>query len=287
MSIVRSAVVFSASALIVAAVARPAAAQVIIGRGRGLIVNAPGAAVRLGPIGGYGFYGGQLRGVAVAPYGVAPNLGNVPTGYGTNPAYGVAPLRRFAARPALPTNPPSTGSTPGNSAPLPSAADWRRMADHELLNNMLQTAGRLEQDLGGFTTAASWREYLRLPGDALPAADSNQRVRLRLASVAETLGRFNSAEANPEYRQITSLPSYDAMQNALGEVVRRFGGNAKSMSQSPSPAPAAQQTYAAAKPAVKEELPAPPPAVSAAKSEPTLQAPQNAAPERSILRKRK
>jgi hypothetical protein len=93
------------------------------------------------------------------------------------------------------------------------------------------------------------------------------------------------------------------MQEALREVVRRYGGDAAATAQaSPqsgegqivrqaSPANEGQQAYSAAKPAVREELPAPPPASakppvrSMVTNEPTLQAPQNAEPEHSILRK--
>jgi hypothetical protein len=244
--------------LVFATAAEPLAAQIVIGRGSGVIINAPGVGVRLGPIGIYGPYGGYLRG-------------------------------RLAARPTLPTN-----SSPANLPPLPSTTDWRGMDESQLLNSVVQTAERLDRDLGGFTSAASWRNYLRLPGDALSPPDANRSVRLKLTSVAETLSRFESAGANPEYRQITSLPSYTAMRDALGEVVRRYGGNVAASEQAnaqriqrpsqrygagPS---SASQSYAAAKPPAGEELPAPSAAI-APKNEPALQGPQNAQAEHSIL----
>jgi hypothetical protein len=286
-----------AGALVLTAFAEPASAQVIVGRGRGLIVNGPGAFVRLGPIGGYGIYGGPLRGLVIPPVGVGPYPGYPLPNNANDPNNSGASNRRFAGRPFFLRN------SSADSATLPSGAAWRRMADSELLNGVVQTAGQLQQDLGGFTTAESWRNYLRLPADALPPADANQQVRMRLGSVAQTLERFESAGANPEYRQITSLPSYGAMQEALREVVRRYGGDAAATAQaSPQrgggqivqqtpPGLSTQQPYAAAKPAVREELPAPPPAStkpavrSMVTNEPTLQAPQNAEPEHSILRK--
>lgn len=186
----------------IAALVSAAEAQVFIGGGRGIVVDAPGAFVRVAPLRG---------GITVLP--------RYP-----RPVY-VAPA------------PP----------PLPSADQIARLSDTELLNVTVMLAGRLDADLGRFTSAASWRKHLRLPDDALPLARDGQ-VEIGLASIIETLRRFDSAAANPGYHQITGLPSFVAMQAALAEVVRRFEGDAPRAGGGDAPARG-------------EELPVPPPSV--------------------------
>jgi hypothetical protein len=282
--------------LIVAAVAAlggPAAeGQVLLGRGRGLIINVPGAAVRVGP---FGIYGGPPRLLTISPYGIAPTYG-VP-GYG-DPLYGSRlPLRRYAARPTSPA-----AST--DSQELPTDGELRAMTDSDLLNATVNLAARLNADLERFTSAASWQNHLRLPEDALPPPTRDGRVVLGVNSLTESLSRFESAVANPEYVQITGLPSYAAMHAALKEIVRRYGGAGGSPSaivqqspgaaqsvdrsrpgsqsiemqnlhKAPLAAASTREVSTVAEPAVGEELPMPPPALVPPQNEPAIVAPRN------------
>ena len=207
--------------------ARHAAAQVYIGRGRGVIVNAPGVTVRVGPFG---------AGVGVYPWRAQP----------------VAPATVASSRPPQP--------------PLPSADELARMSDIDLLNGLVALSARLDADLGRFTSAESWRRHLRLPDDALPPATDGQVVVGRQALV-QTLQRFDSAAANPAYRQISGVPSFRAVRAALAEAVRRFG--AKPTSDEAGLEEKAPGSSSA------EELPAPPPSLA-----PPRNAPES---ERSIL----
>jgi hypothetical protein len=258
--------------------AQPASAQVIVGRGRGAIINLPGAGIRIGPLGGYGIYGGP-RAIVVGPNGLVPGYGQ--TLYPGALDYSARPLRRLTARPRS-----SSEASPPNSASLPTEAELRNMDDASLLNAIVQASNRLDFDLGGFTSAASWRDYLRLPKDALPPANANRQVRLKMDSMHELYNRFESAAANAEYRQITGLSSYIATENALGELVRRFSGDAPAVaSASPAEARNSLAASSASAPAhSREELPTPPPMLTAPSNEPKLQSPQNGQlPEHSIL----
>jgi hypothetical protein len=296
----RSAAILAA-AMIGAFVTAPCRAQVIIGRGRGIALNVPAVGVRIGPLGGYGLYGAVPRPLIAGPYGIQP-YDALPL-YGTSPANAGGPIRRFVGRPR------QSPDGAARSAPLPTEAELRTMDDSALLNAALRVGNRLDADLGGFTSANTWRPYLRLPDDALPPAGANRRVRLRLESITETLNRFETAAANPEYQQITGLPSFSAMRDVLQELVRRYGGAAPAIAQrstphrntpsiemqnlhaaTPNVSAAPRRTMlrqdTAVKPASGEELPTPPPALVPPKNEPALQPPQNNVPaEHSILSK--
>lgn len=182
-----------------------ASAQVYIGRGRGVVVNAPGVTVRVGPFG---------DGVGVYPWRAQP----------------AAPATVVASRPSQP--------------PLPSPDELARMSDIELLNAIVALSARLDGDLGRFTSAASWRRHLQLPDDALPPATDGQVVVGRQALI-DTLKRFDAAAANPSYRQISSVPAFRAMRAALAEGVERFGAEPPSETpgspQSAEPARAAAE----------------------------------------------
>jgi hypothetical protein len=205
-----SAFAVCAGALFLSLAASGADAQILLrGRGRGVVINVPGANVQIGGVGvpyGYG-------------YGVAPRLIVVPRlgvrSFIDGAALGPLPLTRFAARPSI----PAAYSDP---ASLPTEGELRAMSDSDLLNTVAALATRLDADLERFTSAATWQNYLRLPEDALPPPNNDNRVVLGMASLSGTLSRFESAVVNPEYVQITGLPSYAAMHSALKEVVRRF-----------------------------------------------------------------
>lgn len=199
-------------------------AQVYIGGGRGIVVNAPGAFVRVGPFG---------SGIVVVPR------------YRMAPAY---------VQPVAP--------------PVPSAAEILQLGDAELLNAVLTLTARLDADLGRFTSAASWRNYVRLPEDALPPPVDG-RVVIGIDSLKRTLASYDAAASNPGFRQITSLPSFAAAHTAIAETVRRFGAEPAVDSARPRVTNLASSS---------EELPAPPPA---------LVPPQNNSTnaERSVLSK--
>jgi hypothetical protein len=101
--------------------------------------------------------------------------------------------------------------------------------------------------LARFDTGAQWRSFLRLPQDALPPPTGNQ-VTLSLASLEQTLGRFDKIAGDSGYGMISELESFDASRSALAEVVRRFG--ARRSTGAPAASPAAES-------AEVEELPIP------------------------------
>jgi len=252
--------------------ASTADAQVVLrGRGRGIVIDVPGVGIQIGPVGipnlGYGI---PRRLGIISPLGIEPGFGE--------------PYPRPA--PA--------------ALPLPTEGELRAMDDSSLLNAVVGLATRLDADLGRFTSAASWRNYLRLPDDALPPPSDDGRVALGMNSLMQTLARFESAVANPTYVQISGLPSFAAMHAALEETVRRFAGESTpavvvNQSSAPitppipspdsaaaSPAPAGgygesiemrnlragrPQAAVTAKPAATaEELPVPPPSLVAPKN---------------------
>ena len=87
----------------------------------------------------------------------------------------------------------------------------------------IDAAAKLDADVARFNTGATWQRYLRLPDDAFPPPTSDGRVMLGFGSITATLARFDSVAANPQYAMISRLPSFVAAQQALREVVARFG----------------------------------------------------------------
>ncbi len=280
--------------------ASPGSAQVIIGRGGGGVsISVPGlGGVRLGGVGIPVRPYNLSRRVLVAPYGVAPSYA-YPYGYvGPDYAGSYGPIPRYAARRV-------TLNGYNDAEGLPTAGELRALEDGDLLNAVVGLAARLEADLDRFDTGEGWQGYLRLPDDALPPPD-DERVRLGMTSIVETLKRFERTVANPEYVQISGLPSFAALHSALEETVRRFGAEGarpapvaralttstpavptpdSSLAQPDVPVAAteiaetqklqANRAPATAEPAAGEELPVPPP---------SLVAPQNSADdERSII----
>jgi hypothetical protein len=153
----------------------------------------------------------------------------------------------------------------------PSRAELARMEDSALLNGALEAAWTLDADVAEFNTGATWRNYFKLPDDAFPPPGADGQVTLGLPSILATLNRIDSVAANPDYEMISSLASFTATQYALQEVVRRFDPSAQRPARPSSPvADVAGDT---------EELPIPPPAVSA----PERGAGRNSAGQRSIL----
>jgi hypothetical protein len=238
----------AAVALVVLGVGDRASAQIVIGRGPGLVVRAPYApAIRVGAR--IGVPGVPL----VRPY--------------------ILPRRRVLAGPpvgavAPPVAQPATAAprnvaryAPGRTAitsqrPFLTANELAGLDDGSLLNAVLDAAARLDADVSEFNTGATWQSYLRLPDDALPPPSADGEVVLGFKSITGMLDRLNSIESNPNYAMISRLPSFAAMQLALGEVVTRFS-EAAQRAASDVPATAASGS---------EELPTPPPSVAAPRS---------------------
>jgi hypothetical protein len=162
----------------------------------------------------------------------------------------------------------------GGEAPRqswPSRSELARMEDSALLNAALEAAWTLDADVAEFNTGATWRNYFQLPEDAFPRPGADGQVKLGLPSILATLERIDSVAANPDYGMINSLASFTATQHALQEVVRRFDPSAQRPARPALPvADAAGET---------EELPVPPPALSA----PEQAADRGPVGERSIL----
>jgi hypothetical protein len=192
--------ILAVSLVATALFASPASAQIVVGRGGGVSISVPGlGGIRLGaPL--------RMRGVIVAPYGNPYGY----RGYGSidyAPRYGG--VTRYAARRV-------------SQAP-PTAGELGAMNDSDLLNAVVGLRAQLDADLERFDTASTWQSYLGLPEDALPPASDDGRVALGVASLSETLKRFQLTEANPRYVQISGLPSFASMHVALDELVSRLG----------------------------------------------------------------
>jgi hypothetical protein len=231
---IRAVSVVAASLLAVAFSNSSAQGQIIVGRGGGVSIGVPGlGSVRIGgPL--------RARGVVVAPYGVPYGYGY---GYGAldySPRY--PGVTRYTARPIGGAGYAGYQSLES----LPTAGELRAMDDSALLNAIVGLAAQLDADLDRFDTGSTWQNYLRLPEDALPPAGDDGRVSLGVASLAETLQRFELTEANPRYVQISGLPSFASMHSALAELVSR-------VSSAPS-----TEFEASASPTVKQGVTTPP-----------------------------
>ena len=211
--------------------------QVIVGRGGGGVsISVPGlGGIRLGaPL--------RTRGAIVAPYGVPYGYGY---GYGNIdyvPRY--SGVTRYAARPLGGAGYAGYQSLQS----LPTAGELRAMDDSALLNAVVGLAAQLDVDLERFDTGSTWQNYLRLPEDALPPANDDGRVALGVASLEETLKRFELTEANPRYVQISGLPSFASMHAALAELVGRLSTAPSTEFEAPATAAAEQGVTPPAEP---------------------------------------
>lgn len=289
MRIERLAMAAVATVGLTACMAAPAEAQVIVlGRGRALGLGVPGAAVRLGPARlPAGVYLGGRPLVVFGPPPIGPAANNPQM----EPSHSQRDVRpRMAARRDRRQN--DGGARAGVDAQsLPTSGQLRAMDDNELVRALGELSAQFHVDVERFTTAETWQRYLGLPEDAVVRSTARNETTLDLPSLAETLARFDSVVANPEYVQISGLASFAATHAALAEVVRRFGRDASVVGaaarsemsvemQRLHEAPGAAEDFEGevagageAKP-VEEELPPPTPS-------PSLVAPQNG--ERSVL----
>lgn len=266
----------------------PAQGQVVrVRRGAGLVVRAPYAApvavnVR-----------GVLPGVPLVRPFLLPRraLLAVPPGGAVPPPLPPSPPRPLAGGEAPRYQPGVTDV--GVRRQFPTAAELASFDDGALLNAALAATDQLDADLGLFNTGAGWQRYLRLPDDAFPAPTAGGRVTLGFDSISTTLARLNSVAANPEFRVIASVPSFEASRAALAEIVLRFGSTAAHRPAStppPRPAPTRLAPAGPAPAAVEEVLPAPPARVRSSRvalpevGPPSLSPPANArSSERSVL----
>jgi hypothetical protein len=238
-------------------------AQIVrFGRGAGVYVRAP--------------YVGGIR-VGVGP--VFPGVIGVPV----RP---LLPRRRFAVVPPVPAIPPTAppryapGATtamaraaaptqaPARFRQFPSARELAALDDGSLLNALVDAATQLDADVAQFNTGAGWRDYFRLPDDALPPPTQDGRVLLGFNSLKATLDKVNAIADDSAYPMISGLASFVATQQALTEVINRYGR------------PADDAADTGETPPQGEELPTPPPSLS----EPENAARESSAPgEHSIL----
>jgi hypothetical protein len=220
-------------------------AQIVqFGRGAGVYVRAPyvgGIRVGAGPV----FPG--VIGVPVRPLLPRRRLAVVP------PVAGVAPATAPRYTPGA-TTASIRGAAPTQAAAqsrqFPSARELAALDDGSLLNALVDAVTQLDADVAQFNTGAGWRDYFRLPDDALPPPSEDGRVVLGFNSLKATLDKVNAIAADSAYPMISGLPSFVATQQALTEVTNRFARAAN----------AAAET-AGAQPET-EELPTPPPALA-------------------------
>jgi hypothetical protein len=93
---------------------------------------------------------------------------------------------------------------------------------------LMQTAVELDQALGRFETADSWRHYLGLKPDDVLSTDSARQTELRNVSVSKNdeadkliaiLHRFDTANRDEKNRVITSLPEFQQVHTLLANYM--------------------------------------------------------------------
>jgi hypothetical protein len=232
---------------------------------------------------------GRGAGVYVrAPYigGIRVGVGPVFPGVIGVPVRPLLPRRRFAVVPPVSAIPPiappryapgATTAMARAAAPIqgppqfrqfPSARELAALDDGSLLNALVDAVTQLDADVAQFNTGAGWREYFRLPDDALPPPTEDGRVLLGFNSLKATLDKINAIAADSAYPMISGLPSFVATQQTLTEVINRYSPPADDAAETGETQPRG------------EELPTPPPSLS----EPENAARETSAPgEHSIL----
>lgn len=220
-------------------------AQIVrFGRGAGVYVRAPyvgGIRVGVGPV----FPG--VIGVPVRPVVPRRRLAVVPPVVAAPPT--VVPRYAPGATRATVRGGAAAIPAAGQSRQFPSARELAALDDGSLLNALVDAATQLDADVAQFNTGAGWRDYFRLPEDALPPPSEDGRVLLGFKSLKAALDKMNAISADSAYPMISELPSFVATQQALTEVINRFGP------------PADREGAAGAQPP-SEELPTPPPALA-------------------------
>ncbi len=200
------------------------------------------------------FYGVARAAIAAAPrVAAAAAAPIIAPAYGASQGYAAQSQYEAPVASQAPVAAPSAGAAAATAGgAYPSTAELQGMDDSGLLNSLVGVTQQLDADLARFATGAKWQGYLRLPSDALPPPTNNQ-VKLGMASLTTTLGRFDKIAADPAYQVISGLPSFVASHAALAEVVRRFGRQAPPQTPPQVPPQSSGVTPASA----QEELPSP------------------------------
>jgi len=103
--------------------------------------------------------------------------------------------------------------------PVPSQAQLTVMSDEQLRHLIRKSAAKLDEDLDGFRTGATWKKYLDLKtltsamaGKKQATLDDNV-----LAQLKEAGDRFEETSRQKKFGQINSLPSFRTLHAALRE----------------------------------------------------------------------
>jgi hypothetical protein len=186
----------------------------------GIQVNAPFVNVDIAPLAGRPLLLRRRGAVVVPPATTAASV--------QAPAYYQYAEPTPVAEPTLP--------------PLPSAARLAAADDVELFGALRYSLFRLDQRLARFDTGDTWQRYLLLSEETLGPAGGIPAV-IELGEFAEYLNRFQSVAVNRKYAMIAELPSFQAAEAALAEVVKRFSGEAQLETEIlPTPTPVARPT---------------------------------------------
>ena len=93
--------------------------------------------------------------------------------------------------------------------------DMTAMEVPDLQTALSNTSGSLGNELGRFSSAASWQEFFTLPGSIVDEGT------IDLAALQTALVRFENVAANPKFAQIADLPSFNQARSLLTELVNR------------------------------------------------------------------
>ncbi len=129
--------------------------------------------------------------------------------------------------------------------------DMAAMEVPALQTALSNTSGALGNELGRFSSAASWQQFFTLPGSIVDEGT------IDLAALQTAVVRFENVAANPKFAQIADLPSFNQARSLLTELVNRVDEPTTEGPQLIDPA-SRNELSADAEPA-KESLPAPQP----------------------------
>jgi len=108
-------------------------------------------------------------------------------------------------------------------AAAPTAAELAAMDDFTLVGTWRDLTYQLHQRLSRLTTGAGWQRHLVADAELLGSPGTVLSEK-QLDQLQKLLARFDKVSTNPEYRKISSQPSFAANHVALNEIVARFAG---------------------------------------------------------------